>query len=172
MPRHYGRAAATLLAALSLLAGPASADTQNPTLAGGWRLLRTTNPRGGPDAVSVTHTADLLQSDLDLAGVMLRCAEKGVEILVVVVTPFPPRAKPDVVVGTNGREWRFNAQVVTPGAELLLPAEAVSLASGPWQRAHHLAVKVTSQDRSFQGVIPIEGLAEALATLTANCPTR
>ena len=32
---------------------------------GGWRLLRTPNPYGGADAVSITHTAELARSDPD-----------------------------------------------------------------------------------------------------------
>src|SRR5437870_12087111 len=48
-------------------------------LKGGWRLVRTHNPRGGEDAVSVMHTADPFRSDPDFAGLTLRCAETGTE---------------------------------------------------------------------------------------------
>lgn len=136
----------------------------------GWRLLRTANPRGGAEAVSMIHTADITRSDPDLAGLMLRCGEHGAEVAIVVVTPFPPRAQPDVTVGADGKEWRFTAKVVSPGAELLLPAEATGLAAGPWQLTHELVVKVTSPEQSFGGVVSIDGLAAALATLAANCP--
>jgi hypothetical protein len=136
----------------------------------GWRLLRTANPRGGAEAVSMIHTADITRSDPDLAGLMLRCGEHGAEVAIVVVTPFPPRAQPDVTVGADGKEWRFTARVVPPGAELLLPAEATSLAAGPWQSTRELVVKVSSPEQSFRGVVSIDGLAAALATLAANCP--
>lgn len=135
-----------------------------------WRLLRTANPRGGADAVSMVRTADISRSDPDLAGLMLRCGERGAEVAIVVVTLFPPRAQPDVTVGADGKEWRFTARVVSPGAELLLPAEATGLAMGPWQLIHELVVKVSSPEQSFGGVVPIDGLAAALATLAANCP--
>lgn len=135
-----------------------------------WRLLRTANPRGGADAVSMIHTADITRSDPELAGLMLRCGEHGAEVIIVVVTPFPPRAQPDVTVGADGKEWRFTARVVSPGAELLLPAEATGLATGPWQLTHELVVKVSSPEQSFGGVVPIDGLGAALATLAANCP--
>jgi len=119
----------------------------------------------------MSHTADVIRSDLDLAGMMLRCAEKdGAEIIIVAVTPFPPAARPSVTIGAAGKEFRFDARVVPPGAQLLLPPEAMTLATGPWQLAHELTVKVVSQEQSFGGVIPIDGLADALATLTANCP--
>ena len=102
---------------------------------------------------------------------MLRCGEKSIEIAIVVVTPFSPRARPDVTIQTDGKEWKFSPVVVVPpGAELLLPAQATSLASGPWQFARELAVKVTSPEQSLGGVIPIDGIAQAFATLAANCP--
>jgi hypothetical protein len=163
------RTAATFLAGLVLFSVAHAADTQHPKAASGWHLLRTPNPRGGPDAVSISHTADITRSDLDLAGIMLRCGEKDVEIVIVVVTPFATRARPDVTIGTDGKEWRFGAHVVPPGAELLLPEEATILGAGPWRLARELVVKVTWQEQSFGGVIPIEGIAEALATLSANC---
>jgi hypothetical protein len=146
-----------------------AADTQGaPT--GNWRLLRTANPKGGPDAVSMSHTADMARSDLDLAGIMLKCGEHGVEVVVVALTPLPPRARPEIMISALGKEWRFVASVVPPGAELLLPADAMHLAAGLWQSAHELSVQVKSEEQSFAGVVPIDGIAAALATLTTNCP--
>ena len=139
-----------------------AAATQAAT-AGNWRLLRTANPQGGRDAVSMSRTADMARSDLDLAGMMLKCGEHGTE-------NFPPRARPEVTISALGREWRFGASVVPPGAELLLPTEATYLAAGAWQSAHELSVSVKSQEQSFRGIIPIDGLAAAFATLSANCP--
>ena len=170
MPHYYARAAVTFLAGFTVLSAAVAAEAQHPKVPDGWHLLRTANPRGGPDAVSISHTADISRSDLALAGVLLRCGEKSIEIAIVVVTPFSPRARPDVTIQTDGKEWKFSALVVPPGAELLLPAEATSLALGPWQSARELAVKVTSQQQSLGGVIPIDGIALAFATLAANCP--
>lgn len=138
--------------------------------AGNWRLLRTANPKGGPDAVSMSRTADMTRSDLDLAGMMLKCGEHGTEIVIVALTPFAPRARPEITISALGKEWQFSASVVPPGAELLLPADATRLAAGPWQSAHELSVHVKSQDRSFGGVIPIDGLTAAFASLSVNCP--
>jgi hypothetical protein len=55
---------------------------------GSWRLVRTPNPRGGPDAVSVMQTPDPSRSDIDLAGLMLRCSDRGFEVLIVLLHPF------------------------------------------------------------------------------------
>ena len=53
--------------------------------------------RGGEDAVSVMHTADPFRSDPDFAGLTLRCAETGTEVLVILLQTLSPRAKPQVV---------------------------------------------------------------------------
>jgi len=134
-----------------------------------WRLVRTVNPRGGPDAVSMVHTADITRSDPDLAGMMLRCGDKGTEVVIVIVAPFPPRARPRVVVSADGRDWNFESSVVPPGAELLLPPEAARLAEGAWRSVAELAVKISSDQTTISGVISIAGLTPALATLAANC---
>ena len=165
-PRHRGRAGAFILVGAALIA----AEPPYAQPVGGWRLMRTANPQGGTDAVSMIRTADLLRSDPDLAGLMLRCAELGAEVVIVVVAPFPPGAHPSVTISADDKQWRYEASVVPPGAELLLPGDATGLAMGPWQSARELAVKVSSQEQSLGGIIPIDGIAGALTTLTANCP--
>lgn len=147
-----------------LLAAPSKNE-----ISGGWHFLRSANPHGGPEAISVSHTADITRSDIDLAGMMLKCGENGPEVVIVAVTPFPPRARPEVIIGAAGKEWQFAPSIVPPGAQLLLPADATQLAAGPWQMAHELSVKVTSPEQSFAGVIPIDELADAFAELSVNC---
>ena len=58
-------------------------------LAGGWHFVRTRNPYGGVDAISIMHTADTSRSDLDLAGLMIRCSERGPEAVIVLIRTFP-----------------------------------------------------------------------------------
>lgn len=142
---------------------------------GPWRLVRTPSPVGGRDAVSVMKTADVTKSDIDLAGLMLRCGESNIEVLVVLIRPLPPRAHPKVTVTVGSKRTEFTASVVPPGAELLLPLEASALASGPWQAAPELSVEVGAvegddQPTPIQGVISLAGLGAALPRLQANCP--
>lgn len=158
-----------LLLGLHLFLTAAFAASSDPA-PGGWRLMRTANPSGGPDAVSIVHTADLIRSDPDLAGLMLHCAQAGPELLIVVVTPFPPGVHPNVTISSGGNDWHFVGQVVPPGAELLLPPKSPTLVTTAWRSARELTVKVSSPDQSFGGVIPVDGMAAALATLTASCP--
>ena len=79
------------------------------------------------------HAADTSRSDLDLAGIMIRCSEFGAEVVVVILPAFPFRAQPRVAFGKPGNEIQFEAKVAPPGTAILLPKEATSLVSGPWQ---------------------------------------
>jgi hypothetical protein len=154
--------------------------TPGPTVGPGtgpWRLVRTSNPAGGREAVSVMKTADLTKSDIDFAGLMLRCGDGNIEVLIVLVRPLPPRAHPKVTVTVGSKTTEFIATVVPPGAEVLLPQEASFLASGPWQAAAELAVEVGAvegddQPTPIQGVISLAGLGAALARLQANCASQ
>jgi hypothetical protein len=139
----------------------------------GWRLVRTPNPRGGPDAVSIMHTAEPSRSDIDLAGLMLRCGDSGFDVLIVLLQPFPPRAHPKVKLTTRGTTVELVATVLPPGAALVLPSEATALASGPWQSATELALEVVDNNAAaIHGVVSLRGLAPAVALLRANCPVR
>jgi hypothetical protein len=146
----------------------ASTSQSQSTGIGSWRLVRTPNPAGGAEAVSITQTADVAKSDLDLAGLMLRCGESNIETLIVLVRPFPPRARPKVTVAASGKSGEFTATVVPPGAALLLPREATSLAAGPWQSAAELAVAVDDQN-PIRGLISLAGLGPAYRMLMTNC---
>ena len=70
-----------------------SEQTSGRELSGGWRFVRTPNPRGGADAISIMHIADLTRSDLDLAGLTIRCSKGGTELVVVLLRPLPPSRK-------------------------------------------------------------------------------
>jgi hypothetical protein len=162
---------------LSIIASSTLAEGASDS---GWRLLRAPNADGRPTA-AMTHTADMIRSDVDLAGLMLLCEDRSdlrasaapddAKVIIVVVTPFAPHANPNVTIRTADSEWQFEGSIVPPGAELLLPPAATALVRGPWLKAHELAIRISWQERSFGGVIPIDGLAGAFATLAANCPS-
>jgi hypothetical protein len=154
-----------------------SKSAANPTPpqstgAGAWRLVRSHNPAGGPDAVSIMHTADVSRSDIDLAGLMLRCGDTTIEVLVVVVRPFPPRAHPEVTIDAGTTTGKFTASVVPPDALLLLPPNATQLAEGPWQAAPEIVVTVEHDQGPIRGVVQLSGLASAIQVLQSNCATR
>jgi hypothetical protein len=143
--------------------------------AGTWRLVRTPNPAGGPDAVSIIQIADTAKSDLDLAGLALRCRDGGFEVIVVLVGTLSARAHPKVAIDAAGTTVDFIATTVPPGASLLLPPAASALASGPWTAIGELGVRIETEQTDgtvglIRGVIPVVGLREALPSLLASCP--
>jgi hypothetical protein len=150
----------------------ASRPSEEPSVADTWRLVRTPNPAGGRDAVSVMHTADVFRSDLDFAGLMLRCGDNTIEALLVLVRPFPRRAHPTVTVGVGPTRTEFTASVVPPGALVLLPPRAAALAAGPWQAMPELTIRIEDGEGPIRGVVPLTGLRRALHLLRSNCPTQ
>jgi hypothetical protein len=159
---------AGLAAAITTLSAPAGADTSIQESA--WRLIRTANPQGGPDAVAVMHTADATRSDIGLAGLMLRCSEQDLDVVVVATMVFPPGAQPHVRLRAGEIETEFTATVVPPLSALLLPKEAAVLANEVWQSSPELLIEVEDQRMVIKGAIVLAGLRSAVATLQANCP--
>jgi hypothetical protein len=71
--------------------------------AGSWRLVRNAMATAATSEAAVLHTADFERSDPRLAGLMLRCGRKGIEVIVVVVEPFPPQARPQITLRSTGK---------------------------------------------------------------------
>jgi hypothetical protein len=134
-----------------------------------WRLVRTPDPAAGRDAVSITRTADISKSDLEFAGLMLRCGERSVEVLIVLVRAFPPRAHPKIKLTAGSSSVELTASVVPPDVLLLLPRDATALAGGAWQASTELAVTVEDEQGPIRGVISLMGIGHALALLKSNC---
>lgn len=129
-------------------------------------MVRTPNPQGGAEAISIMRTADLVKSDPEFAGVMVRCGNTDLEVLLVLVKALPFRAKPNVRI--NGTS--FVGTVVPPGAAVLLPAEATSLADSSWLTASGLAVEVSSERQTIKGAVQLDNFRMALESLKSNCP--
>ncbi|GLR88541.1 hypothetical protein GCM10007857_52530 [Bradyrhizobium iriomotense] len=134
--------------------------------------MRTKNPSGGPDAVSVMHVADSSKSDLSLAGLNLQCGQKGVEVILVTLERRSRADRPKLALSTTGGRSEFEATVVQAGEALLLPQTAADLAAHDWQNSPQLSVEIEAKPAPIRGVIPLMGLAAAMKTLTASCPIR
>ena len=141
-------------------------------LAAGWHFVRTRNPHGGADAISIMHTADTSRSDLDLAGLMVRCSESGAEVVIVFLRTLPLRARPHVVFGKPGNETQFEATVAPPGTAVLLPRDASDLVSGSWQVVSDLFIRIDDGNTTVRGVVALAGLQAAFKVLLANWLTQ
>ena len=140
-------------------------------VAGKWRLLRTPDPRDGregKDVVSIMATAEFSGSDIDFAGLNLRCAGPDFEVLIFLLSPLRPQAQPAVVI--NGKS--FHGNVVSPGTAILLPREASDLAREQWRSFPNLSVEVEDDGTKTHGLISLEGFNTALQTLVGTCATR
>jgi hypothetical protein len=141
-----------------------------PSMPKGWRLIRTPDPRGGPDAVSIVRVADLSRSSPEIAGLMIRCQRAAAsEILIALVKPLSPRARPNVRLTTGAVESRLSGTVVPPGSAILLPLQAEIWANGLGQEPFDLTIVIDDAEMSARGVVPIDDLSGALSNLTSNC---
>jgi hypothetical protein len=139
-------------------------------LTGGWHFLRTPNPNGGTDAISIMHTADISRSDLDLAGLMIRCSENGTSAFIILIRAFPFRARPHVLFGKPGNETQLEATVAPPGTAILLPGDATSFVNETWQAQDELFVRVDNGQTTIRGVVALTGVKSAFRVLVASCP--
>jgi hypothetical protein len=137
-----------------------------------WRLVRTPNPAGGRDAVAAMRTADGSRSDLDFAGLMLRCGDVEPEVLVVLVRPLPIYSHPNIAIEADSSSVDLIATVVPPGLLVLLPSEATALAKGPWRRIAEVKMTVAEKGISISGVVLLAGLDAAMPQLEASCLAR
>jgi hypothetical protein len=161
------------LSCFKSLATPSVGSSEAAAPSDQWPLLRNPSPIGGPDAVSILRTADAMRSSPDLAGLMIRCSQNGgLEVLLALIRPFPPRSKKLVVLDAGAVHSSLEGEILAPGSTLLLPATANAYLDGPWQNAEVLGVKINDPEFEIRGYIPLNGLAIALRKLTASCPIR
>jgi hypothetical protein len=148
------------------------ASSRTAELDGGWRLVRTPNPQGGAEAISIMHVSDTSKSDFALAGLTLRCGDSGIEPLLIVLEPLPGGSHPPVIVKAGSTQSQFEASAIQGGQALLLPQVASNLAAGQWQTANELSVEIATKPVPIRGVVPITGLSKALHILAQNCASR
>lgn len=135
-----------------------------------WKFTRTQGGKADESFVAIMKTADTLQSDPDFAGLIIRCAPKGkIEVLVALIRPFPPRSRPQVTLASAGFSQSFDATMAAAGAAVLLPEEAGVLAGGKWLSTPSLTVTVKENTSEIKGIVTLNGLREAYATLLSSC---
>jgi hypothetical protein len=141
-------------------------------LPGGWHLVRTPNPNGGTDVISIMHPADTSRSDLDFVGLIIRCNETGTEVVIVLLSTLSFRTRPHVTFGKPGNEIQYEAKVAPPGTVVVLPSDAANFVSGSWHALGDLFVRVDDGQSTIRGVVKFAGLEAAFKTLQASCAAR
>jgi hypothetical protein len=152
-----------------MFARKVEAGSRTSQLPAGWRLVKTPDPRGGPDAVSVLHSADTAKSDVNFAGLTFRCGHSGIETLLVLLSPLVRGSKYGVLAKSGSSEIQFEAKASQGGEVLLLPPSATAMASGPWRATPELSVDITGVS-PIHGSVSLSGLSGALSALSQSCP--
>jgi hypothetical protein len=143
--------------------------TLDSPAAGGWRLVRIRNPRGGPDTFSIMHSADVSRSDL--AGLVLHCqTAPDVDTIVMVIEPWPPASHPKVTLHIGARNAQFDATVLEPFTALLLPRGATAFLTESWRTDPFVSVSIEGGNKVMNGTVPIGGLGLAFDDLLKSCP--
>lgn len=150
----------------------ANARTHTTMLGDGWRLAKTRDASSSAEIVSIMHVADISKSDLNLAGLSLRCGQDGLQAILILLEPLPRNSHPFVIVKTDAKRSEFEATVTQGGEALLLPGLASTLAKGAWQTASELSIEIAARPNPIRGTVPIRGLAAALSSLPQNCLTK
>jgi hypothetical protein len=135
------------------------------SVAGKWRLVRTNNPAERRDVISIMATGELAESDIEFAGLNLRCATPDFEVLVFLISPLPPSARP--IVSLDGAA--FPATVLLPGTAMLLSQTATLLAKERWKSRAPVTIDIDNSGTKIHGVISLDGFDKALQTLSATC---
>jgi hypothetical protein len=147
---------------------PASEQTLSIELAEGWQLIRSRNPEGGNDAVSIVRAADTSRSDLELVGLMVRCGEKEAQVLVAVLSALPASSRPLVRFGIPADQADFQATIAAPGTLVLLPDDATKMLSERWQ-SKDLLVRIDNSGSVISGLIKLAGFSAAFDKLKSAC---
>ena len=139
-----------------------------PQTIGRWRLIRTPNPHGGKEAISIMRPGELSGSDSNFVGLMVRCAESDIEVLLVLIDPLPLRAHPRVSI--NGT--KFESSVAPPGSAVLLPGDVAVLARQRWSTLPSLSFEIDQAGSVTKGHVFLKDFDAALKALTAACSLR
>lgn len=160
--------------AAAFTASQARDAEQRPSseLTRGWHIVRTNNPQTDTNSISIMHTADTSRSDLDFAGLMIRCSDDHPEVVIVVIRPFPLHARLHVVFGKLGNETQFEATVAPPGTAIVIPTDATALITKSWQSLNDLLIQVGDGQAAIRGVVILTGLQAAFNELVASCHGR
>ena len=183
MPRHlYAFLVAILIlaavappvahAANPYSSGVAKLQRRKSNLTAGWHFLRTDNPQGPADVVSIMHTADTSRSDLDFVGLMIRCGAEGPQTVLVTLRPFSFRDRPRVTIATSEEATQFVARVVPPGTAILLPSNATAKLLQLNEAKKDLVVRIDQDKTTIRGTVVLIGLKPAYDMLLTRCPVQ
>lgn len=132
--------------------------------------MKSRNPNGGGEIVSIMHAVDTTKSDLGLAGLSLRCGPIGPEAILILLDQVPSANPPAVTLQAGPTKTRVDASVLQDGRALLLPLAATTISNAARKGTTEVSVSIDTQPLAIAGVVPITGLINALSSLSVYCP--
>jgi hypothetical protein len=153
-------------------AGAQSRFSQSTALDGGWRLVKSRNPDGNGEIVSLMRAVDTAKSDIALAGLSLRCGPVRPEVVLILLDPIPSTERPVVTLQAGPTRTRAEASAQQGGQTLVLSQAALPLANAARQGASEVAVTIETRPNPITGVVPLSGLVNALSSLSVYCPVK
>lgn len=148
--------------------GRESTESIDATLTdGGWRRVQGTSAAAGRAAI--LHTMDFERSDPRLAGILVQCGARGIEVIVVVVEPFPPHSQPLVTLKTPEEAFQASGSIIPTGAGIRLPWDPTRLTALSRNKPNDLEVTITTEGTAMTGFVALTGLPKAFGWLKAEC---
>jgi len=144
-------------------------SSQSTTLAEGWRLVKSRNPGGGDEIVSVMHAVNTAKSDVGLAGMSLRCGAIGPEVILILLDPVQSTGRLAVTLKIDSMKTQLEASVLQDGRAILLPLAATVVWNAAKRGATEVAITIDTQPQTINGVVPLTGLLNALNSLSVHC---
>ncbi|WP_456840311.1 hypothetical protein [Bradyrhizobium sp. USDA 4486] len=135
-------------------------------------MVKTQNLNGDADIVAIMRTADTAKSDLNLAGLSLRCGGDRTEVMLTLLEQQPRASHPKVTLAAGSDRVQLEASVNQSAESIVLPPSASTLAAGPWQTFPELTVEIATTPTPTRGTIPLAGLANAMRALRSSCAHR
>ena len=166
------------LAADTLATGKSAPGAENPppvnpglagseTPAGAWHLVHGEGKE--TETQAILHTPEFERSDPQLAGLMLRCGQKGIETIVVVVEPYSPETRPEIVLRSAEREIHFEGRMIPTGAGIRLPDEAANWLTQAAKASGEVEIEIAAANKKVDGVVGLTGLPSAVQPLNSDC---
>ncbi|MGT2437749.1 hypothetical protein ACU4GH_20155 [Bradyrhizobium betae] len=131
--------------------------------------MKSRDPSGGGEIVSVMHAVDTAKSDVGLAGMSLRCGAIGPEVILILLDRVQSTGRLSVTLKTGSINTQFEASVLQDGRAILLPLAVTAVSNAAKRGTAEVSITVNTRPQTINGIVPLAGLLSALNSLSIHC---